>query len=523
MLWHGFEEVNDSVKFFWPGDGEAVERQMLDHEEPDRNNPRERVQLVQQVIFFVDSQGHDYFLYSTRKPKDDWGKTRISESQVSLVHGKLAGAMSAIVDVLAREILDSRGNPTVEVDVILEDGSFGRAAVPSGASTGAFEACELRDGDAERYNGKGVLDAVEAVNETIASRIIDMDATEQRDIDALMIELDGTPNKARLGANAILGVSLAVAKAAADTSALQLYRYVGGVTASILPVPMMNILNGGQHADSNVDFQEFMVLPVGAPSFSEGLRWGTEVFHALKKVLKGKGLNTGVGDEGGFAPNLESQELAFDYILEAITMAGYEPGVDIWLGIDAAATEFYKDGTYNYKNGKKLSGDEQVAYLVELAKKYPLISIEDGIDEDDWTSWNKLTKAIGNDVQLVGDDLFVTNVERLSRGIAEGTANSILVKVNQIGTLTETLAAVEMAKRAGYTAVMSHRSGETEDATIAHLAVATGCGQIKTGAPNRTDRVAKYNELLRIEEQLGMSAVYGGTAAFGKIAHRFKG
>jgi enolase len=286
---------------------------------------------------------------------------------------------------------------------------------------------------------------------------------------------------------------------------------------------MMNILNGGQHADSNVDFQEFMVLPVGAPSFSEGLRWGTEVFHALKKVLKGKGLNTGVGDEGGFAPNLESQELAFDYILEAITMAGYEPGVDIWLGIDAAATEFYKDGTYNYKNGKKLSGDEQVGYLVELAKKYPLISIEDGIDEDDWTSWNKLTKAIGNDVQLVGDDLFVTNVERLSRGIAEGTANSILVKVNQIGTLTETLAAVEMAKRAGYTAVMSHRSGETEDATIAHLAVATGCGQIKTGAPNRTDRVAKYNELLRIEEQLGMSAVYGGTAAFGKIAHRFKG
>lgn len=442
---------------------------------------------------------------------------------MSLVHGKLAGAMSAIVDVLAREILDSRGNPTVEVDVILEDGSFGRAAVPSGASTGAFEACELRDGDAERYNGKGVLDAVEAVNETIASRIIDMDATEQRDIDALMIELDGTPNKARLGANAILGVSLAVAKAAADTSALQLYRYVGGVTASILPVPMMNILNGGQHADSNVDFQEFMVLPVGAPSFSEGLRWGTEVFHALKKVLKGKGLNTGVGDEGGFAPNLESQELAFDYILEAITMAGYEPGVDIWLGIDAAATEFYKDGTYNYKNGKKLSGDEQVGYLVELAKKYPLISIEDGIDEDDWTSWNKLTKAIGNDVQLVGDDLFVTNVERLSRGIAEGTANSILVKVNQIGTLTETLAAVEMAKRAGYTAVMSHRSGETEDATIAHLAVATGCGQIKTGAPNRTDRVAKYNELLRIEEQLGMSAVYGGTAAFGKIAHRFKG
>ncbi len=429
--------------------------------------------------------------------------------------------MPSIIDITAREILDSRGNPTVEVDVILEDGTLGRAAVPSGASTGAFEAVELRDGDKDRYNGKGVLNAVENVVEKIAPALADYEALDQEGIDALMIEIDGTPNKANLGANAILGVSLAVAKAVALSCELPLYKYVGGVSAKVLPVPMLNILNGGQHADSNVDFQEFMVFPVKFDTFSEALQAGTEVFHALKSVLKSKGLGTGYGDEGGFAPNLDSQELAFDYILEAIAKAGYTAGDDMWLGIDAASTEFFKDGKYIYKNGKSLSGPEQVAYLAELCDKYPIISIEDGCSEDDWDSWKGVTEAIGDKVQLVGDDLFVTNVERLSRGIATGTANSILVKVNQIGSLSETLAAVNMANRAGYTAVMSHRSGETEDTTISHLAVATNCGQIKTGAPNRTDRVVKYNELLRIEEELGASAVYAGASAFGKLASRF--
>ncbi len=426
--------------------------------------------------------------------------------------------MSLIIDVIAREILDSRGNPTLEVDVILEDGSMGRASVPSGASTGAFEAAELRDGDIDRYNGKGVLNAVENVNDIIASRIVDMDATEQRMIDELMIQLDGTENKSRLGANAILGVSLAVAKAASSVCNQPLFKYVGGVQARVLPVPMMNILNGGQHADSNVDFQEFMVLPIGADSFSEGLRWGTEIFHALKGVLKGKGLNTGVGDEGGFAPNLESQELAFDFILEAIVKAGYEPGKDIYLGIDAAATEFYKEGKYHYKNGKSLTSEQQVEFLIGLSEKYPLISIEDGLNEEDWAGWKLFTDTVGDKIQIVGDDLFVTNVTRLERGISSSTANSILVKVNQIGTLSETLDAVDLAKRNMYTAVMSHRSGETEDVTISHLAVATNCGQIKTGAPNRTDRVAKYNELLRIEEMLGEEAIYAGASGFGKIA-----
>jgi enolase len=428
--------------------------------------------------------------------------------------------MPYIADITAREILDSRGNPTLEVDVLLESGAVGRAAVPSGASTGQFEAVELRDGDKKRYGGKGVLKAVENVNEVIAPQLLDRDATEQTSIDARLLELDGTPNKANLGANAILGVSLAIAKAAANHVKLPLYRYVGGVTASVLPVPMMNILNGGAHADSNVDFQEFMVLPVGAGSFAEALQMGAEVFHTLKGVLKSKGLNTGVGDEGGFAPNLENQDLAFDYIIDAIQKAGYEPGKQVYLGIDAAATEFYKDGKYRYKAGAKLerSGPEQVEYLAELVSKYPLITIEDGASEEDWDTWKGITDALGDKVQLVGDDLFVTNVERLARGIATGTANSILVKVNQIGSLTETLAAVDMAKRAGYTAVMSHRSGETEDVTIADLAVATNCGQIKTGAPNRTDRVAKYNQLLRIEEMLGASAVYAGKSAFGKLA-----
>ena len=428
--------------------------------------------------------------------------------------------MPSIIDISAREILDSRGNPTVEVDVLLEDGSFGRAAVPSGASTGAFEAVELRDGDKDRYLGKGVLNAVENVNEKIGPALLDMEGVDQVAIDAEMLELDGTENKGNLGANAILGVSLAVAKAASAACNLPLYRYVGGTQARVLPVPMMNILNGGQHADSNVDFQEFMVLPVGFETYSEALQAGCEVFHALKKVLKGKGLNTGVGDEGGFAPNLESQELAFDYILEAIAQAGYKPGEQMWLGIDAASTEFFEGGSYRYKNGTTMTGPQQVEYLAQLCEKYPIISIEDGCSEDDWDSWKGLTDAVGDRVQIVGDDLFVTNVERLSRGIATGTANSILVKVNQIGSLTETLAAVNMATRAGYTSVMSHRSGETEDATIAQLAVATNCGQIKTGAPNRTDRVAKYNELLRIEEELGSMAVYAGAAGFGRIAGR---
>jgi enolase len=428
--------------------------------------------------------------------------------------------MPYIADISAREILDSRGNPTLEVDVMLEGSSVGRASVPSGASTGAFEAVELRDGDKRRYLGKGVLKAVENVNEVIAPALLDRDATDQQAIDTALRALDGTENKAKLGANAILGVSLAVAKAAANHARLPLFRYVGGTHAHVLPVPMLNILNGGAHADSNVDFQEFMILPVGAKSFSEAVQWGSEVFHTLKSVLRKNGLNTAVGDEGGFAPNLESQDHAFDYILEAIAKAGYEPGKQIYLGIDAAATEFYKDGKYQYKAGavRERTGVQQVEYLVELANKYPIISIEDGCDEEDWDTWFALTEALGDRVQLVGDDLFVTNVTRLSRGIEKGVGNSILVKVNQIGTLTETLDTVQMAHRAGMTAVMSHRSGETEDVTIADLAVATNCGQIKTGAPNRTDRVAKYNQLMRIEEILGPQAVYAGASGFGKLA-----
>jgi len=426
--------------------------------------------------------------------------------------------MPAIIEITAREIIDSRGNPTVEVDVILEDGSMGRAAVPSGASTGAFEAVELRDGDKGRFMGKGVLDAVENVNEKIAPALLEYESIDQEGIDDLLLQLDGTENKSSLGANAILGVSLANAKASAMSCDLPLYKYVGGVSAKTLPVPMLNILNGGQHADSNVDFQEFMVLPVNFDSFSEALQCGCEIFHTLKGVLKAKGLGTGYGDEGGFAPNLESQDHAFDYILESISKAGYTPGKQVFLGIDAAATEFFDNGTYNYKDGRKLTGPQQVEYLAKLAEKYPLISIEDGFSEDDWDSWKAVTDAIGHKCQLVGDDLFVTNIKRLSRGIESGTANSILVKVNQIGSLSETLAAVNMANRAGYSSVMSHRSGETEDVTIAHLAVATNCGQIKTGAPNRTDRVAKYNELLRIEEELGMSCVYAGASAFGRLA-----
>ncbi|MCC7435141.1 MAG: phosphopyruvate hydratase [Methanoregulaceae archaeon] len=430
--------------------------------------------------------------------------------------------MPIIVDIAAREILDSRGNPTLEVDVVLESGATGRAAVPSGASTGQFEAVELRDGDPKRYLGKGVLKAVENVNEVIAPALLDKDATDQTAVDELLIEVDGTENKARLGANALLGVSLAVAKAAAQECRLPLYRYVGGVTANTLPVPMLNILNGGQHADSNVDFQEFMILPVGAPSFAEALRMGSEVFHTLKKVLKGRGLNTGVGDEGGFAPNLENQDMAFDLLIEAIQQAGYTAGDQIWLGIDAAATEFFEGGRYVYKAGdmRERTGAQQVDYLVGLCDKYPILSIEDGCSEDDWDTWKAVTEALGDRVQLVGDDLFVTNVSRLQRGIDSGTANSILVKVNQIGTLTETLAAVDLAKRAGFTSVMSHRSGETEDVTISDLAVATSCGQIKTGAPNRTDRVAKYNQLLRIEEMLGSHARYAGASAFGRLASR---
>lgn len=432
--------------------------------------------------------------------------------------------MPLIADIHAREILDSRGNPTIEVDVTLESGVIGRAAVPSGASTGQFEAVELRDGDPKRYMGKGCTKAVEHVNEIIAPALLEKDVTDQVELDHLMLELDGTPNKGRLGANAILGVSLAAAKAGAQFCNLPLYRYVGGVTATTLPVPMLNILNGGQHADSNVDFQEFMVLPVGANTFSEAVQMGAEVFHQLKKVLKSKGLNTGVGDEGGFAPNLEDQDMALDYIVEAIQQAGYTPGGDIWLGMDCAATEFFDNGIYKYKAGavRERNGASQIDYLVELVEKYPIISIEDGCSEDDWDTWKGLTEAIGNKIQLVGDDLFVTNVTRLQQGIATGTANSILVKVNQIGSLTETLAAVDMANRAGMTSVMSHRSGETEDTTIADLAVATNCGQIKTGAPNRTDRVAKYNQLLRIEEQLGDRARYAGASGFGKLASRLR-
>jgi len=419
--------------------------------------------------------------------------------------------MTAIVDIIGREILDSRGNPTVEVDVLLEDGALGRAAVPSGASTGAHEAVELRDGDKKRYLGKGVTKAVDAVNGEIFDAIGGMEAEEQVHIDETLIALDGTPNKARLGANAILGVSLAVAKAAANAANLPLYRYVGGTAARLLPVPMMNIVNGGAHADNPIDFQEFMIMPVGAASFSEGLRAGVEVFQTLKSELKAAGHNTNVGDEGGFAPNLKSAEDALDFVMKAIEKAGYKPGQDIMLALDCASTEFFKNGSYVYEGeGKSRSKKEQGEYLAKLVGSYPIISIEDGMAEDDFEGWKIVTDLIGKKCQLVGDDLFVTNVARLSQGIKDGLANSILVKVNQIGTLTETLAAVEMAHKAGYTAVMSHRSGETEDSTIADLAVATNCGQIKTGSLARSDRTAKYNQLLRIEQQLGEQAKYAG-------------
>jgi enolase len=422
--------------------------------------------------------------------------------------------MTAIVDIIGREILDSRGNPTVEVDVVLEDGSMGRAAVPSGASTGAHEAVELRDGDKGRYLGKGVRKAVDAVNGEIFDAIGGLDAAQQAMIDQALIELDGTPNKARLGANAILGVSLAVAKAAAEAHGLPLYRYIGGTSARLLPVPMMNIINGGVHADNPIDFQEFMIMPVGAPSFAEGLRMGAEVFHTLKAALKTKGHNTNVGDEGGFAPNLPSAPAALDFVMQAIEKAGYKPGTDIVLSLDCASTEFFKKGAYVYEGeGKSRSPAEQSDYLAELVSKYPIVSIEDGMSEDDMAGWKLLTDKVGAKCQLVGDDLFVTNVTRLADGIRDGIGNSILIKVNQIGTLTETLAAVEMAHKAGYTCVMSHRSGETEDATIADLAVATNCGQIKTGSLARSDRTAKYNQLLRIEEELGPQAQYGGRAA----------
>jgi enolase len=419
--------------------------------------------------------------------------------------------MSTIIDIHAREILDSRGNPTVEVDVTLESGAMGRAAVPSGASTGAHEANEKRDGDKARYKGKGVLEAVAAVNGEIAEEIVGFDATEQIGIDRTMIEMDGTPNKSRLGANAILGVSLAVAKAAAEFSGQPLYRYVGGTSAHVLPVPMMNIINGGEHADNPIDIQEFMIMPVAAENIREAVRMGAEVFHTLKKELSAAGHNTSVGDEGGFAPNLSSARDALDFILKSIEKAGYRPGEDIYLALDCAATEYFKGGRYEMKGeGKSLSIEENVAFLASLAADYPIISIEDGCSEDDWAGWKLLTETLGKKLQLVGDDLFVTNPRRLAEGIATGCANSMLVKVNQIGTLTETLAAVDMAHRAGYTNVMSHRSGETEDSTIADLAVATNCGQIKTGSLSRSDRLAKYNQLIRIEEMLGETAVYAG-------------
>ena len=419
--------------------------------------------------------------------------------------------MTAIIDIYAREILDSRGNPTVEVDVTLEDGTMGRAAVPSGASTGAHEAVEKRDGDKARYMGKGVLEAVAAVNGEIAENLIGEDVTDQIGIDRMMIELDGTPNKGRLGANAILGVSLAAAKAAAETSAQPLYRYVGGTNARILPVPMMNIINGGEHADNPIDIQEFMIRPVSAENIRDAVRMGSEVFHTLKKELSAAGLATGVGDEGGFAPNLSSTRDALDFILKAIEKAGYAPGDDIMLALDCASTEYFKGGKYDMKGeGKILTPAENVAYLAALCDDYPILSIEDGCAEDDWAGWKLLTERLGDRVQLVGDDLFVTNPARLAEGIAQGCANSLLVKVNQIGTLTETLDAVRMADRAGYTSVMSHRSGETEDATIADLAVATNCGQIKTGSLARSDRLAKYNQLIRIEEMLGAAAEYAG-------------
>jgi len=425
--------------------------------------------------------------------------------------------MTAIIDIIGREILDSRGNPTVEVDVILEDGSMGRAAVPSGASTGAHEAVELRDGDKKRYAGKGVSKAVAAVNGELFEAIGGMEAENQIHIDKTMIALDGTPNKARLGANAILGVSLAIAKAAAEANTLPLYRYVGGTNAHVLPVPLMNIINGGVHADNPIDFQEFMIAPIGASTFAEAVRMGAEVFHTLKKALHDAGHNTNVGDEGGFAPNLTSATEALTFVMKAIEKAGYKPGDDVCLALDCAATEFYKKGSYAYEGeGKTRDAAEQVAYLADLAKKFPIVSIEDGMSEDDWTGWKGLTDKIGDKVQLVGDDLFVTNTKRLKQGIDRGIANSILVKVNQIGTLTETLDAVGMAQGAGYTAVMSHRSGETEDTTIADLAVATNCGQIKTGSLSRSDRIAKYNQLIRIEEDLGTQAVYAGKSVLGR-------
>ena len=419
--------------------------------------------------------------------------------------------MSTIIDIHAREILDSRGNPTVEVDVTLEDGTMGRAAVPSGASTGAYEAVERRDGDEARYMGKGVLGACAAVNGEIAEALVGIDATEQIEIDGTMIELDGTENKKRLGANAILGVSLAAAKAAADYSSLPLYRYVGGASARMLPVPMMNIINGGEHADNPIDIQEFMIMPVSAESIADAVRMGSEVFHTLKKELSQAGLVTGVGDEGGFAPNISSTRDALDFILKSIEKAGYKPGEEIYLALDCAATEYYRDGKYILSGeGRTLSSEENVEYLAALCDSYPIISIEDGMSEDDWDGWKMLTDRLGSKIQLVGDDLFVTNPARLADGIKRGCANSMLVKVNQIGTLSETLQAVDMAHRAGYTNVMSHRSGETEDATIADLAVATNCGQIKTGSLARSDRLAKYNQLIRIEESLGVTAQYAG-------------
>jgi enolase len=425
--------------------------------------------------------------------------------------------MTTIIDVLAREILDSRGNPTLEVEVQLESGVIGRAAVPSGASTGEHEAVELRDGDKSRYGGKGVLKAVDNVNEKIADEIIDMDAVDQAEIDQFLIALDGTPNKEVLGANAILGVSLAVAKAAAETLELPLYRYIGGVNARTLPVPMMNILNGGSHADNNVDFQEFMIMPVGAPNFAEALRMGAETFHSLKSVLKKKGYNTAVGDEGGFAPNLKSNDEAVEVILEAITKAGYKAGEEICIALDVASSEMYQKDKKVYQffksSKKELTSEQMVDFYVNWIKQYPIISLEDGLDENDWNGWKLLTEKLGSKVQLVGDDLFVTNTTRLSEGISKGIANSILIKVNQIGTLTETLDCIEMAKRASYTNVISHRSGETEDTTIADIAVATNAGQIKTGSLSRTDRIAKYNQLLRIEEELGGAALFPGLSA----------
>lgn len=423
--------------------------------------------------------------------------------------------MAEIIDLMAREIIDSRGNPTVEVDVVLDDGSFGRASVPSGASTGVHEAVELRDGDKARFGGKGVMKAVNNVNTEIYDAIVGFDAAEQEEIDAEMIALDGTENKGRLGANAILGVSLAIAKASADSAGLPLYRYIGGTAAHVLPVPMMNIINGGQHADNPIDIQEFMIMPVGATSIAEAIRMGSEVFHALRANLKKAGMNTNVGDEGGFAPNIGSAKEALDFIVESIKTAGYKPGEDVVLALDAASSEFYKDGKYVMEGeGKTFTSAELVKYYEDLVNNYPIKSIEDGMAEDDWEGWDLLTKTLGDRIQLVGDDLFVTNTKRLEMGIDKGVANSILVKVNQIGSLSETLAAVQMAQRAGYTAVLSHRSGETEDATIADIAVATNCGQIKTGSMSRTDRLAKYNQLIRIEQELGDTAVYAGKSIF---------